>query len=399
MSRPEVDAEADADADATDAADADATDATASARPGAGPGRRLDLDRLARLEEERDFLLSSLRDLEAEHDAGDLGDDDYEALKGDYTARAAAAIRAIQADEERLVAAAPPRSAGRTAAWAIGAVVVLVLSGVLVARAADQRTGSEGLSGEIRQTASGLLSEAQAQFAAGDLEGALATYDEVLEQSPTNVEALTYKAWVGKQSGVLSDEEALALLDEALAVSADVADAKVFRAIVLHDLGRSDEAAAQLVAIEPDDVPPFMGPLVARFGVEVADALASADPPDLVGANEVIDTVLVFAPEDLNALVFKGTLLATIALNPAVGPEDRVLLEGRAVEALDAAVTAAEADQPDQLPAALIARAAVLVELGRLDAARADVARLDGLDVPDELTSQRDALREALAAA
>lgn len=362
-------------------------------------GPRVDLDRLARLEEERDFLLASLRDLEAEHDAGDLEEDDYAALKDDYTARAAAAIRAIEADEGRLAATAPPRPPGRTAAWVLATAVVLVLAGVLVARAADQRTGSEGLSGEIRQTATGLLTQAQEQFAAGDVEGALATYDEVLAQSPTNVTALTYKAWVGKQSGALSDEEALALLDEALAISADFADAQVFRAVVLNDLGRSEEAAEQLLALESADLPPFMAPLVARFGVEVADALASADPPDLVGANEVIDAVLALAPDDLGALVFKGTLLAAIAGNPAVEGEDRVLLEARAIEALDRAVSVAEADQPDQVPAALLARANVLVQLGRLDDARADAARLDGLDVPDALSAQIDALRDALSGA
>jgi len=53
--------------------------------------------RLTALAEERDFLLSSLRDLEAEHDAGDLADTDYATLKRDYTARAAAVLDALDA--------------------------------------------------------------------------------------------------------------------------------------------------------------------------------------------------------------------------------------------------------------------------------------------------------------
>ena len=53
---------------------------------------------------EREFLLRSLEDLEREHDAGDLDDADYTALKDDYTARAAAALRAEPA-------AAPPSTA------------------------------------------------------------------------------------------------------------------------------------------------------------------------------------------------------------------------------------------------------------------------------------------------
>ena len=46
---------------------------------------RLDLDELARLEEERKFLLRSLDDLEREHDAGDMDEADYQTLKDDYT--------------------------------------------------------------------------------------------------------------------------------------------------------------------------------------------------------------------------------------------------------------------------------------------------------------------------
>src|SRR5690606_11549803 len=57
--------------------------------------RQLDPDALAALEEERDFLLRSLDDLEREHDAGDVDDADYAELKDDYTARAAAVLRAI----------------------------------------------------------------------------------------------------------------------------------------------------------------------------------------------------------------------------------------------------------------------------------------------------------------
>ena len=47
------------------------------------------------LEEERDFLLRSLDDLDRERAAGDLDPADYVALKEDYTARAAAVLRAI----------------------------------------------------------------------------------------------------------------------------------------------------------------------------------------------------------------------------------------------------------------------------------------------------------------
>jgi tetratricopeptide (TPR) repeat protein len=49
------------------------------------------------LRSQRDTLLQQLRDLEDEHAAGDLTDADYRSLKDDYTARAAAVIRQLQA--------------------------------------------------------------------------------------------------------------------------------------------------------------------------------------------------------------------------------------------------------------------------------------------------------------
>ncbi len=54
-------------------------------------------DALEPLEEEREFLLRSLADLDDEYEAGDLEDDDYRSLTDDYTARAAAVLRAIEA--------------------------------------------------------------------------------------------------------------------------------------------------------------------------------------------------------------------------------------------------------------------------------------------------------------
>ncbi len=47
-------------------------------------------------EEERDFLLRSLDDLDAERAAGNIDDETYERLHDDYTARAAIAVRAMQ---------------------------------------------------------------------------------------------------------------------------------------------------------------------------------------------------------------------------------------------------------------------------------------------------------------
>jgi hypothetical protein len=49
------------------------------------------------------------------------------------------------------------------------------------------------------------------------------------------------------------------------------------------------------------------------------------------------------------------------------------------------------------LVAPLLARAEVRARLGDPEGARADLARIDGLGVPDPLTARTDALRAALA--
>ena len=74
--------------------------------------RAADADR-APLEEQRDFLLRSLEDLEREHEAGDIDDHDYEALRDDYTVRAAAVLRALDAHAALQTEAASPEASGR----------------------------------------------------------------------------------------------------------------------------------------------------------------------------------------------------------------------------------------------------------------------------------------------
>jgi hypothetical protein len=48
------------------------------------------------LEDQRTFLLVSIEDLDAEHEAGDIDLDDYLALRADYTARAASVLRQLR---------------------------------------------------------------------------------------------------------------------------------------------------------------------------------------------------------------------------------------------------------------------------------------------------------------
>ncbi|MDH3752315.1 MAG: hypothetical protein OEU32_00480, partial [Acidimicrobiia bacterium] len=208
--------------------------------------RRLGPDELAELEEQRSFLLRSLDDLEAELAAGDIDEADHAALRDDYTRRAAEVLRAIDAGKAAIRSAAPPRSRARTAVVLVGALAVATIAGFLLARSVGFRGATESATGDIRTSVRTTLLEAADLGAQGELEAAIERYDEVLEQQPSNVEALTYKGWYIFLSDASPqvESEVEALLDAAVVADPRFPDARVFRAVLLNDQGRYDEAAA-----------------------------------------------------------------------------------------------------------------------------------------------------------
>lgn len=156
---------------------------------------RVDPDELARLEEERRFLLRSLDDLEREHSAGDVDDDDYETLRDGYIARAAAVLRSIEAGRAALP---QKRRLRRTviAAWVVGVVAVAGVSGWLVARSSGQRLAGQVMTGGSPSDDVGLkLAEARGLLGTDPLR-ASELYGEVLARDPGNAEARTYTAWL-----------------------------------------------------------------------------------------------------------------------------------------------------------------------------------------------------------
>src|SRR3954467_12545664 len=86
---------------------------------------RLDPDRRRQLEEERDFLMASLDDLELEHGSGGIDDESYAELHDDYTARAAAVIRTLR-DGVDVTPPKPPGSPSRTRRRVVLVSLVLV---------------------------------------------------------------------------------------------------------------------------------------------------------------------------------------------------------------------------------------------------------------------------------
>ena len=80
------------------------------------------LDDVEHLQAERDFLLKSLDDLESERAAGGIDDESYRQLHDDYTARAAAVIRALRDGVD--ARPARPRVPWSRRALVIGAIVI-----------------------------------------------------------------------------------------------------------------------------------------------------------------------------------------------------------------------------------------------------------------------------------
>jgi len=219
--------------------------------------------------DQEEFLLRSLEDLEREHDAGDLDEADYIALRDDYTARAAAALRT-----ERPAGRRPPKR--NRALLVIGALLAFAaLAGVLVAQSSGRRDSGDTATGSIDQSVTEKLNEARRCFGERDADCAIERYDEVLADQPDNAEALTYKGWV--QYTLLADEEnALTTLLEAATAHPDYADVHAFLAVLFFRSGLFQQASNELDRLDALDPPPDLLAQIEGLREEIDRALAAA---------------------------------------------------------------------------------------------------------------------------
>jgi hypothetical protein len=241
-------------------------------------GPALDIDRDA-LVDERDFLLRSLRDLEAEHGAGDIGDVDYQNLRDDYTARAAAVLRALAAGPsngrngsgpERVVdaveagrdvaeAAERSRRRWRTSAVVGGILLVGVLAAWAVTASSGSRLANQPITGSLPgATAAGpspaaasvdpRLLQADQLVQKGKVADALKLYDAVLRDRPNDPQALASEGWLIAQAGMSAGRADLVSQGLAKIQAAETADrsyptAHFFRAMVLLQYQRDPAGA------------------------------------------------------------------------------------------------------------------------------------------------------------
>ena len=185
-------------------------------------------DRLAELEEERTFLLASIRDIEREHAVGDVDEHDFQTLRDGYVARAAAVLREIDDGRSSLVQR-PQRPMWRRALVPAATLLVAAALGLAVRSYAGQRLPGQTITGgQPQDKVTQLLAQARAALNTDPVSAATA-YQQALKIEPGNVEARTYSAWLvvlnGQQLKNQSQiEQGIELLKSAAALDATYAD-------------------------------------------------------------------------------------------------------------------------------------------------------------------------------
>lgn len=232
------------------------------------------------LEEERDFLLASLQDLEREREAGDLSERDYQALHADYTARAAVVLRALDRGRSRPAGrgsqADRPVKTRRPLVVTLGVILlVAAVAGGAVATFSAQREPGAPMTGSLPDTPSGRMQQALRLESEGQAAEALKIYDELIKENPRDIAALSYRGWLLKRAGLA--DQAMDSLDRAIAVDPKFPDAHFFRGMVLYQ-DRKDPAAAvtEFRLFLSNNPPPEMIPLVEDV---LRRAMADAGQP------------------------------------------------------------------------------------------------------------------------
>lgn len=235
-----------------------------------------------KLQDEREFLLQSLNDLDREREAGDIDDVDYNTLRDGYTIRAANVI--TQMDSGHYLSKDSPRHSGRLKVVLIATVVIVVASGVgwFLATQLGQRLPGQSLSGGIADSTASLLSQARA-INFSDPAKAVDLYSQVLGSDPDNIEALTYRAWLialisrdaSDDLKVLAFATATEGLGRAIALDPRYPDAHCFLGIIRFRIaadakGAHDELQKCQELNPPAAVKGFVDSIVAEVDAALA---------------------------------------------------------------------------------------------------------------------------------
>ena len=197
-------------------------------------GRRI--DQLARLEEERSFLLNSLDDLDVEIRNGDLDEHEYVTIRNDYIARVAAVSKRIAEGVETLDAAAAPQ---KSRLIYLGLIITLgVMAGVFVAQYSGLRQPGETITGEIEKSPRALLAEAENFFLQGEFDSSRLVVEEILRDTPDSFGALLLSARLHEEAQEIL--EAIRQLDQILENDVNNLDALTLRGWILVRIDSPD---------------------------------------------------------------------------------------------------------------------------------------------------------------
>lgn len=282
-------------------------------------------DAREQLGEQKGQILRALREIEFEHEAGHISDDDHRELRARYETEAAAVL----AELDRLGAAspeAPPaRAAGtvaapsawtRPAAIAVAAVAMVVFGvaiGVGIVRYSAPEppgtgpgaamsgggavpgtalplpppSGVAGLRPPPGDPASGgtppnpemlarMLDAARQALFAGNYSDAMAAYQAILRRDPRNVDAITGLGLIVAIGGHV--DSALETFDRALAINPDFPPALLYRGQALNQKGDS-AGAIRMWEKWLSVAPPGQDAERVKQMIAEARARAAAGPP------------------------------------------------------------------------------------------------------------------------
>jgi cytochrome c-type biogenesis protein CcmH/NrfG len=246
---------------------------------------RLGADRRRELEDERDFLMKSLDDLELERESGGIDDESYAELHDDYTARAAAVIRTLRdgVDVTPPKPPRPPRQTSRRTIVVVGVLVFAILAGTSLAYALGARLPGQTSSGNSQAATSTTnaagkalakqitslqkqvnaskdnydlrLQLADAYASNADLPTAIKQWDAAIKIDPKRPEA---QAEIGRALYLVSEQitdktsqqnlvaEALAAEEKAIEDDPNYADAYFYRGVISSGLQQLSAAQADL---------------------------------------------------------------------------------------------------------------------------------------------------------
>ena len=329
--------------------------------------------------EQKEFLLKSLHELDQEFENGNLSLEDHEMLVRRYTRELANVTEAKKVVDS----GSEPKKGYRTKAlvWSLGIVLLGAAAGITISQTSGARSSGESITGSIRKSVSSQISEAQMLLGNRDRWGeAIEIFDDVLETQPSNVEALTYRAWLNYQSGGEVSAQIKAW-EEVLFIEPGYSDALVFLSISLSNEGRYDEASLYLDQLRSNPVREDILAIVqqrglygevygealyptivdiskptleelqleAEIGLEVANYLLLSEKDErTVSAIKIYRAIIMDFPSHPEALSREALLLAQ------TGDQD---LFAKAIDQMNFAV----AENPNNVEA-LLSRATVLAE-------------------------------------